>query len=302
MAARCCRPPAERRPARRAADVDIPHDRTSTSRQQGYGDRRQPGTLVCTSTDASVTDGHTAHHPNPSAPPVPTGSPIGPAPRSGCSAPRDRPGARRGGRDSRARAAPTGRRTCSASSCSATPDSPCGTGSGTAATTRSATASCTRRSPRGSARLAVGIASSVIAVRGLRRPPPAATSARSVRSPRVGSPSARRSIWPSVDSRSRSGSRSASSRSSAYERRWIVLGLVAAPLTSLASPVAGVFLAIGLCGIVIDAVAPPAQRRTRAVHGPDRDGGPHRRPRSPPLRAVPRSRRVPVPRGRRSSG
>ena len=38
----------------------------------------------------------------------------------------------------------------------------------------------------------------------------------------------------------------------AYERRWIVLALLAAPLTSLASPVAGVFLAIGLGGIVID--------------------------------------------------
>ena len=46
----------------------------------------------------------------------------------------------------------------------------------------------------------------------------------------------------------------------------------AAPLTSLASPVAGAFLAIGLGGIVVDAMAAPAQRRTRAVQGPDRDG------------------------------
>ena len=38
----------------------------------------------------------------------------------------------------------------------------------------------------------------------------------------------------------------------AYERRWWALGLVAAPLTSLASPVAGVFLAIALGGIAID--------------------------------------------------
>ena len=39
----------------------------------------------------------------------------------------------------------------------------------------------------------------------------------------------------------------------AYERRWLVVAVVAAPLTSLASPVAGAFLAIGLGGIVVDA-------------------------------------------------
>ncbi|MET0908367.1 MAG: hypothetical protein ABWZ99_02770 [Ilumatobacteraceae bacterium] len=38
----------------------------------------------------------------------------------------------------------------------------------------------------------------------------------------------------------------------AYERGWTAVGLVAAPLTSLSSPVAGVFLGIALCGIVID--------------------------------------------------
>ena len=40
----------------------------------------------------------------------------------------------------------------------------------------------------------------------------------------------------------------------AYERGWRGVGLVAAPLTSLASPVAGAFLGIALCGIVIDLV------------------------------------------------
>ena len=39
----------------------------------------------------------------------------------------------------------------------------------------------------------------------------------------------------------------------AYERRWIVVAIVVAPLTSLASPVAGAFLAIGLGAIVVDA-------------------------------------------------
>ena len=38
----------------------------------------------------------------------------------------------------------------------------------------------------------------------------------------------------------------------AYERGWRGLGIIAAPLTSLASPVAGVFLAIALGGIVAD--------------------------------------------------
>lgn len=40
----------------------------------------------------------------------------------------------------------------------------------------------------------------------------------------------------------------------AYERRWRALGIAAAPLTSLASPVAGVFLGIALGGIVVDLV------------------------------------------------
>ena len=39
----------------------------------------------------------------------------------------------------------------------------------------------------------------------------------------------------------------------AYERRWMFVAVVAAPLTSLASPVAGAFLAIGIGAIIADA-------------------------------------------------